>query len=793
MGGVTHEIDLLRRASRVAQGESREEVGGVAEHDEPIFDAWVRACKDAGVGEVLVDVLAGTSAGGLNGTLLATAVARGVALDPPSTAPPRGPDAPTQRDGDGRVGPRLRNVWNTRARLEDGHLLRSPKAKAIPSVLDGDYFLESVKSELANLSLGGGGRRDPVTLFVTATALGTSLRRYEDSFDQGFDVADHRRLYRFRRTEHDGVIFARRPGEPVDTWWTPTVVDDFAQPDAGDGEAEVALATAARASASFPIAFEPVQEGPGLARRRVLPPATLQRDGRRWLVDGGVLDNAPFQPVLDAITRRPVSGPLRRLLVYVVPSRGETAEPGKPDIPARPQALAEVGHYPAWAGIAGSVVGFPREGDVRADLEYAAELLSQAEGSQAGPEAAFRVALAGEEAAASGLLEQYRAARALGGLAEIRAVLAVSDPGRGAKLAPRSQVALDDLLKLDIPWVPPAGHDLSQTAGWVWGLGAAERLCRLMVRDLRTRMRDGQHVDPEQLSEVSAALTRVEALRDAVNADLTGHAPSAPTDDAGLVAWAAARFADLGVADALTYCIQAAAAGYAEATSPAPANRDEVIKAGLVVEVATQAFTAYRPFKRTAPFELLRLGPDVDTPAVDTTPEAAAEARRFGDEKLYGMRLKHFAAFGLPEWRSWDWTVGRLDAQTHLSRALLKREEADAWATEVQTLTIAHELNKSPAKWRSERDELRTLADDAMLGDLLKQARGKRLVLSVVDSLMRALPEKLALDRHGAIANTLLARKPQRRWHPLWTGPGRFVARRRWRRWTKSLSQPKKP
>src|ERR687898_3145325 len=108
MGGVTHEIDLLRRASRVAAGESEEGVGGVAEHDRAVFDAWVALCRRADVGEVVVDVIVGTSAGGLNGTLLATAVARGVPLDPPG----------------GDAGPRLRRGGGERARAGGGGLAR---------------------------------------------------------------------------------------------------------------------------------------------------------------------------------------------------------------------------------------------------------------------------------------------------------------------------------------------------------------------------------------------------------------------------------------------------------------------------------------------------------------------------------------------------------------------------------------------------------------------------------------------------------------------------------------------
>ena len=36
-------------------------------------------------------------------------------------------------------------------------------------------------------------------------------------------------------------------------------------------------------------------------------------------VDGGVLDNAPFRPALEAIRRAPASGPVQRVLCYVTP------------------------------------------------------------------------------------------------------------------------------------------------------------------------------------------------------------------------------------------------------------------------------------------------------------------------------------------------------------------------------------------------------------------------------------------------------------------------------------------
>ena len=37
------------------------------------------------------------------------------------------------------------------------------------------------------------------------------------------------------------------------------------------------------------------------------------------MIDGGVLDNAPFRPALEAIRRAPASGPVQRVLCYVTP------------------------------------------------------------------------------------------------------------------------------------------------------------------------------------------------------------------------------------------------------------------------------------------------------------------------------------------------------------------------------------------------------------------------------------------------------------------------------------------
>src|SRR6185369_3356139 len=168
MGGVVHELDLLRRACSDGLDPAQQP----RPYDQVVFDRW-RELSRAGGREraVVVDVIAGTSAGGLNGALLATAVANKGSLDPDRADPAAMP------------GPWLREQWAELGALTPGQLLPPPDEQP-PSVLDG-------------LSSGGAGNQ--VTLFLTASGLGPHNIVARDAAGQAFSVADHRFLYRFSR------------------------------------------------------------------------------------------------------------------------------------------------------------------------------------------------------------------------------------------------------------------------------------------------------------------------------------------------------------------------------------------------------------------------------------------------------------------------------------------------------------------------------------------------------------------------------------------------------------------
>ena len=77
MGGVTHELDLIRRATTENTPASKGK-------DVAVANRWRALMQGAGVSDqrrLVIDVIAGTSAGGLNGTLLANVIAHNTTLD----------------------------------------------------------------------------------------------------------------------------------------------------------------------------------------------------------------------------------------------------------------------------------------------------------------------------------------------------------------------------------------------------------------------------------------------------------------------------------------------------------------------------------------------------------------------------------------------------------------------------------------------------------------------------------------------------------------------------------------
>ncbi|MER6028287.1 DUF3376 domain-containing protein [Streptomyces sp. NPDC001851] len=631
MGGVTHELDLLRRASR----KDPDPVSSVPPEDREVFRIWQEVAENAGA-EVKVDIVSGTSAGGLNGLLLATAIARGARLV------------------------NLRDLWLKVASLDK--LCRTGRRAARKTLLDGSWFEEKVTEALAGLLPGRQPRPEPVTLFVTATALDGRHRAYEDSAGSAFDVRDHRRMYRFRSEPETFAYVEKGAGWEVEE--LKSACGDFA------GTNDEVLARAARATAGYPVAFQPVSEHP-LLGYRVHPDTRLDAPAS-CVMDGGVLDNAPFTPVLDEITERR-GGPAERVLMFVVPSGGVLG-----DEAVKNQRCPDIGILTA----AWSALNYPQEVDFRSGIDDV-QLRLELSGPRSQDELLERLLHPGRgheeedgmRKAAEALYAEYRRGRVMA----VRRRLAVTNARvtalRTAEVP--DEPTLQKILEADLLWLPPADTTSLGEPGlqeWRWGLIPAERLLQGLLFQLH-RLLDAARAAGDRTREdgagaairfVNDSLLKVIAVNEAVR-DRTrwDECPPDPWEEAQRLDKV---YTDLSVPAQTGQLVREAAGRFLE-TAHADGRYErwerpeDVVAAMLVVEVLTQAFAPpARAMEKLSPvFRFLRLGPDDMGPLFDEDWSVD-----LGGKKLYGLRCYHFAAFLSRKWRHYDFTWGRLDAAHHL-------------------------------------------------------------------------------------------------------------------------------
>ena len=292
MGGVAYELDRLRRL------------------DDPTY----RALADFAGVEPVIDVIGGTSAGGLNGVLLASGIAWDSTIES------------------------LRDLWLTLADFSE--LLRSPDEAKPPSLLQGDaYFLKGVQRALeaieASKALNPARVPRPKVHAIITTTLPVAVTHSRVDAT-GATVAETTNLGLFHFDEGRG---------------------DFAV-DAGPGVI-ARLARAARSSASFPVAFEPSFVSVGTADVDGADMASVADfTVNRFALDGGLLDNEPIDQVLSVIAEQPSSGPVRRVVMLVTPFGGplsSDAPQAETDAPSIWQVLHDTLVVPRQQSIAGAV------------------------------------------------------------------------------------------------------------------------------------------------------------------------------------------------------------------------------------------------------------------------------------------------------------------------------------------------------------------------------------------------------------------------------------------------------
>jgi patatin-related protein len=345
--GVSKEILKLVRASRTlhlaANDAASAAVRAEAGRDDPADpeydteEVWAELLQALGRTadlRVIVDVVAGASAGGINGVLLARALAHDLPIKAIRDLWLNRGDVETLLDPAARAGvwskvfmrpflwaaARLRRITDIRdpeVRWKLSLFMRSrwfkpPFSGSTMTRLMHEAVLSMGASRPSASLLPAGHRLD---LFVTLTDFGGYRRSIEIHDPAIIDEREHERLLRFSYERHRGTG-AR---------------SDF------EIENAPGLAFAARATASFPGAFPPANlaemdellaaEGRSWPGRAVFletafdPPAMGDAEVEHTaFIDGSVLNDKPFREAIRAVHGRAAQREVDRRLVYIDPT-----------------------------------------------------------------------------------------------------------------------------------------------------------------------------------------------------------------------------------------------------------------------------------------------------------------------------------------------------------------------------------------------------------------------------------------------------------------------------------------
>jgi patatin-related protein len=380
MHGVTKELWHLTRASRDRLAGIEPLAGSSAVYRRLIDQLEIKHAMRL---RVLTDIVAGASAGGINGVFLAQAIHSGQSLDPLTKLWLERTDIDVLLDPDARPWSRVAKFW---ALPIVGWLLRRPGNMISASVAP--ETRQEVRAKLSRLirsrwfeaPFSGLGLsrllaealeamaqseveapllppNHPIDLFVTATDFKGHLETVQLHSPSQVEESEHRVSIGFR---------APTPIEP-------------GMPLAPLPE----LVFAARATASFPGAFPALQlaEIDRLAQERnlswpsrhrftarIMPEHTRRGDVEGVaLIDGSVLVNAPFAEAMGVLLDRPAQREIDRRFVYIDPHPDRVGDTQRSD-PRAPGFFSI---------IFGSLSSIPREQPVRDNLETIAKQSSE--------------------------------------------------------------------------------------------------------------------------------------------------------------------------------------------------------------------------------------------------------------------------------------------------------------------------------------------------------------------------------------------------------------------------------
>lgn len=717
IGGVTQEINRLVGNETICGGA-----------------VYKRLCEMLSL-RPRVDIISGTSAGGINGALLALAMSQGKPLDP------------------------LRDIW-----LDKGDiltLLRQPAQSDPPSLLDGDFFYKAMVEGFRKIRDQQGlglqlPASVPIELTLTTTVLYGEVRDFPD--DVGTVIKD--------KTHRGQMKFCRGPDLQNDPFAAQDIV--------------AKLGAAARATASFPAAFEPfylpaVDEKVTASGEPVPCLIGHTNFNKKWkegrfVVDGGVLDNNPLESAIDAVFRQRAEGEVRRVLAYVVPDPGHIPDPPSQD-PARIPTLISTA--------LASLVNIPRVESVSDQLRAIAQH-NQEVGRQRDTRLLVARSLDWAEAGkvAEAVFPGYRLRRAQSAadyisIAMVEGAARHRDAtGQGIALGRRARQRIAEaLLQLkDIPWLPNSFAVAADQTEWHWGFFTLKNVMSALLDLLRrgvalvparrsgttdahwqalmqarrtaydlmnelTRLRRLDHdYWLDRGTELAPVLAKVERgggdaqLPDLLRTELRGWV--AMFDQAlgdGATLRPPRAFADLAdeignlylqslplLWDVLALgATRREAEKYSELKAlldflqPTPPLLQVAWQRLLTLEVVHYAFGA--DVTQDQYLELIQFSANVPT--------------AFGgpsqlDQKLAGVQVAHFGAFYKRSWRINDWMFGRLDGAERIIRILLDpsrmarlygREQGSAPQPDTGTDTVVNLLRGAVLDGVARPDDLALL------------------------------------------------------------------------------------
>lgn len=295
----------------------------------------IKALTDS---DIVVDVISGTSAGGVNGIMLGYALCNG-----------RDFAATTE-------------LWRMAGDIRKLLLPPRESPESAYALLDSEgYYQPNLEKAFRTMPPLAEADEDPsavteLDLFVTGTDVDGAISTRFDDAGHPIDVKDHRAVFllKHRRGRKEPFNPSFPPGpsppEPETTY--------------------KALATLARITSSFPVAFAPTHVG-NAAPGNCSVDAKLQLWGdlgkECYFLDGGVLDNKPFSYTVREIYYRLTDREVERRLFYVEPD---------PERFARPQGATRPNAFQA--AIA-ALIGIPGYESIADDLQLIAERNSKVE------------------------------------------------------------------------------------------------------------------------------------------------------------------------------------------------------------------------------------------------------------------------------------------------------------------------------------------------------------------------------------------------------------------------------